>query len=68
MATGGLGPSKERSNVSAKGAELSDEQMNSIYEAFAVFDVEKNGIIATQNLKVKISWTFILTDLYNAVG
>lgn len=57
MATGGPGPSKGRSNVSAKGAELSDEQMNSIYEAFAVFDVEKNGIIATQNLKVKISWT-----------
>ena len=55
MATGGPGPSKERSNVSAKGAELSDEQMNSIYEAFAVFDVEKNGIIATQNLKVKMS-------------
>jgi Ca2+-binding EF-hand superfamily protein len=48
MATGG--PSRRRSNP-AKG-ELSDDQMNSIYEAFAVFDVEKSGKIASQNLKV----------------
>ncbi|XP_046439157.1 caltractin-like [Daphnia pulex] len=48
MATGG--PSRRRSNP-AKG-ELSDDQMNSIYEAFAVFDVEKSGKIASQNLKL----------------
>lgn len=58
MATGG--PSRRRSNP-AKG-ELSDDQMNSIYEAFAVFDVEKSGKIASQNLKVWKSFKTILKD------
>lgn len=44
------GPSRRRSSP-AKG-ELSDDQVNSIYEAFAVFDVEKTGKITSQNLKV----------------
>lgn len=44
------GPSRRRSNP-AKG-ELSDDQVNSIYEAFSVFDTEKTGKIASQNLKL----------------
>lgn len=44
------GPSRRRSNP-AKG-ELSDEQINSIHEAFAVFDMEKTGKIASKDLKV----------------
>ncbi len=44
------GPSRRRSNP-AKG-ELSDEQINSIHEAFVVFDMEKTGKIASKDLKV----------------
>ena len=44
------GASRRRSNPS-KG-ELTDEQINSIHEAFSTFDPEKTGKIPTKDLKV----------------
>lgn len=42
---------RRRSNPAK--SELSEDQLNSINEAFAVIDVEKTGKIASKNLKVR---------------
>jgi len=51
------GPSRRRSNP--KG-ELSEDQINKINEAFAVFDTEKNGKMPSKDLKVCQNVIFIL--------
>lgn len=50
--------SRRRSNTSK--SELTDEQVNSIHEAFAVFDAEQTGKMETKNLKVSETSTSML--------
>lgn len=66
------GPSRRRSNP--KG-ELSEDQINKINEAFAVFDTEKNGKMPSKDLKVcqKCNFSlkfiiFFIIDIYFIAG